>query len=129
MIDHFQNGEGYREGVCAGEYGGAKLKKKLMDIAFYKTADAVYGADREDTKQNRSDHAADAVNTPDIERVIPVKPGFQLDREIAYRTGSKADQHGCPRLYEAGCRCDCRKSCHGTGKNTDKARFSPVPMK
>src|SRR5450756_3203050 len=60
-----------------------KLRTHLVDVALHQSLGAADGSDREDAGEEDAQRSADAVDRPDVERVVDLEPLAQQDGAVA----------------------------------------------
>ena len=118
--------QGHDEGIGADDEDGKNLHTEKARIAGEQAVGAggVDGGGREDTEQDRSHDAADAVRRPHVEGVVPLHVLHELDGVVADRSGQEADDERRPGGDVAGTRRDAGQTGDRAGECADEARLA-----
>ena len=121
-VDDLDDDEGGDDGV--GDRGpdrdqlGADLAGVAVDQALVGRLD---GARREDAGRDGSEHAADAVDGEDVQRVVDLDPLAQERGAVAQAAGDEADDERAAGGHEARCRGDRDEAGDGAAGGPDDA--------
>ena len=99
--------------------------KKKCGLPWRRPFDAVRveGRRREDAEQNDAEEAADAVDAPDVERVVPAEPVLERHRVEADDARDEADEAGGRRRDVAGGGRDRGEAGDGAGQQPEELRL------
>jgi hypothetical protein len=81
----------------------------------------VHRLEGEHAEEDDSHEAADAVDRPGVEGIVPLHARLEDHRAIAERAGQEAEDKGGPRGNVPSGRGDAGEAGHRTGESTDKA--------
>src|SRR5260221_4495489 len=125
LVDRPEHAEGERERPDRGEENRAELDQEEAWIAVKEAIHAVRveGRRGEETKEDNPKKSADAVNAPDVERVVPLELVLESHRVIADHSGRDPDETGNRRRDVAGGGSDGGQAGHGAGEESEELRL------
>jgi hypothetical protein len=118
---HLQDAKADHKGISARNPNGKDLNAELVGIALNQTLHTVDGGAGKHTGENRAKSTADAVYSPDIQRVVPVPCDSKLDGTVTDDGSSQADDRRCSRRHEPGRGSDSCQSGNRAGHSAGHA--------
>src|ERR1019366_6932658 len=103
-----------------GDRYGRQLHEEEVGVSAQEAVHAGWIERRrcEDAAEDDAEEAADSVNTPDVERVVPAKLVLQRNRVVADDAGNQSDEAGSSRR-------DITRGGRDGGEAGDRARQKP----